>query len=618
MVEFIDISIEGFCSIGGKLKYKLNTPGITLLRASNGIGKTTVLSAFLWVLSGKTLKNTNEVNTWEECRPESYTGTRVKLTFRKGGHEYVVYRHSNYLGKTLGEMGKDKVILIEDKEIINKRTKYETTNTVLELIGYSAELLKSTVIFGQRLKRLVESKSEEKQKILEEALEVSFISKARKAADEERLLIKSDYQKVNSFYEICNEKYKGAKTLYRHVKKEQGDSDNERLDNLSRERKRSEDLAKSVEALLRRKREIEALQEAYKSELAKYASYTKFDKPGLTYKQLVDIYDRISFSAALASNNSLAILERINKRIKLKEEQLVKLKPICDNCGSTIDYKAYKKILKKKLSVLAEKLVKAKESLANVSRISGEKESSAKQVKSLVCSFEENEVKIKKIDEETKAIIEKIGESAKRIEELRVPTKRNLKILKKAKEKLRKYKQELKPLKKEVKETKYKLDMYEWMVKDPLSNSGIKAYVLNTCMSLINDKLRYYGSQIDIEVVMGLNLSSKRREFYIDVNLRGATKQYDELSGGEKQLVDIIMAFALHDVVSMDKDLNILLMDEAFEGLDKANIEVVTKFISDKAKNKSVHVITHLSEYEPRASNIVLLERNNLNNTILA
>ena len=55
MIEFKKIIIEGFCSIG-TLELPLNNNGITSIKGANGLGKTTIFSALVWVLYGKTLK----------------------------------------------------------------------------------------------------------------------------------------------------------------------------------------------------------------------------------------------------------------------------------------------------------------------------------------------------------------------------------------------------------------------------------------------------------------------------------------------------------------------------------------------------------------------------------
>lgn len=64
MIEFSKIIIEGFCSIPN-LELQLNTDKTTIIRASNGQGKTSIFSAIVWAIYGKNLKGISDVNTWK-------------------------------------------------------------------------------------------------------------------------------------------------------------------------------------------------------------------------------------------------------------------------------------------------------------------------------------------------------------------------------------------------------------------------------------------------------------------------------------------------------------------------------------------------------------------------
>ena len=43
-----------------------------LIKAPNGKGKSTILSALVWAIYGKNLKGVSEVTTWEKVRPDVY------------------------------------------------------------------------------------------------------------------------------------------------------------------------------------------------------------------------------------------------------------------------------------------------------------------------------------------------------------------------------------------------------------------------------------------------------------------------------------------------------------------------------------------------------------------
>lgn len=61
----------------------LNTQCTILIKAPNGKGKSTILSALVWAIYGKNLKGVSEVNTWKQVRPKDYKGTKVQVYFQK-------------------------------------------------------------------------------------------------------------------------------------------------------------------------------------------------------------------------------------------------------------------------------------------------------------------------------------------------------------------------------------------------------------------------------------------------------------------------------------------------------------------------------------------------------
>ena len=71
------------------------------------------------------------------------------------------------------------------------------------------------------------------------------------------------------------------------------------------------------------------------------------------------------------------------------------------------------------------------------------------------------------------------------------------------------------------------------------------------------------------------------------------------LSGGEKQKVDIIVQFALRDMLCnyLGFDCNILVLDEVFDNLDSVGCDKVIQLITNKVNSvNSIYIITHHAE----------------------
>ena len=89
MLTFLNLEAEGFCSIES-LHLQLNPTCTILIKAPNGKGKSTILSALVWAIYGKNLKGVSEVNTWKQVRPKDYKGTKVQVYFQKDSHTYKI------------------------------------------------------------------------------------------------------------------------------------------------------------------------------------------------------------------------------------------------------------------------------------------------------------------------------------------------------------------------------------------------------------------------------------------------------------------------------------------------------------------------------------------------
>lgn len=162
------------------------------MRGKNGVGKTTLFSALVWALYRTSLKNitAERTQTWQRLRPDSFRGTRVIVTFEKDGQEYAVARHISFKGKTFGLDGKSSLLIFskvtgEDREFDQNDLVTETLHTVdvqayiTKVMGMDSRVFLNSVLFGQRMKRLVDAEGEEKRKMFETLFDLDFIQRAK-------------------------------------------------------------------------------------------------------------------------------------------------------------------------------------------------------------------------------------------------------------------------------------------------------------------------------------------------------------------------------------------------------------------------------------------------------
>jgi DNA repair exonuclease SbcCD ATPase subunit len=157
----------------------------------------------------------------------------------------------------------------------------------------------------------------------------------------------------------------------------------------------------------------------------------------------------------------------------------------------------------------------------------------------------------------------------------------------------------------------------EWVYKEALSNKGLKSYVFHEKIKALNRVLMEYSEVLGYQIVFSIDLESRSKEFKTRIYRNSQIRDYNDLSGGQQQLVDVGTAFAFHELKEATMDCNILCMDEIFEHLDSENIEIISEFIKMKARKKSVHLITHLEEFNLASTTTLKLKLNKREQTIV-
>lgn len=131
------------------------------------------------------------------------------------------------------------------------------------------------------------------------------------------------------------------------------------------------------------------------------------------------------------------------------------------------------------------------------------------------------------------------------------------------------------------------------MINDPLGNNGIKAYLFDSSLHLLNRTLASYSEVLGFRIEFNIDLNSTRKDFVTLIERDNHIIDYDELSGGEKQVCNLCMAFAMHEALTASKGINLAFLDEVFESLSSDNIELVINLIKHIFNGKSLFLITH-------------------------
>lgn len=545
MITFLRIHIVGFCSFSGDTTIDLNPKQTILIKAPNGSGKSTIFSALSWGLYGKTLKGSSQVNTWDKLRPKEYKGTMVEIFLQIKSSVYKVIRCQNY--KEViddGAKGGDRLMIIKDADPINIKGKVKIQEYLNSELNMSFKLFTNSIMFGEDVQRLISESNSDKKKLFEEVFNLGFINYAKELASDEKSDLQVKYRDINTQMDKLKSSYESNKESYEDLR------ENER--NFNKSLKKKMDKLKKLRTKLTK-------------DLIEAKKYYSEDK-----EQIVDIKIK-------RQKKSLD-----GVKTKLAEAQHLSKVPLLDVINSVI------KLLEKGESDKALKKVKSiKKAFKDIDKLSGVKEYIMDNLESLNDRRRELSSAKNKCDRISDDIAE-VDEDIINLKKEK-PKKLSSKYKAKMKEDLSKYKS----LEPKMVSYKKRIENYEWLLEDPLSNKGIKAFLFDSCLEQLNNTLQGYSEVLGFKIQFEIDLNSTKKDFVTLIERGSNIIEYDELSRGEKQLCDVAMAFAMNESLTSSRGVNIALLDEVFEHLDEGNIELVIGLINKVYEDKALFLITH-------------------------
>lgn len=162
-----------------------------------------------------------------------------------------------------------------------------------------------------------------------------------------------------------------------------------------------------------------------------------------------------------------------------------------------------------------------------------------------------------------------------------------------------------------LKDTVEKEKALNFWVKTGFSAKGLKSFVFQNLLKKINLSLAEYAARLGVKVKFTVDLNKISKPINTEVELDGFTVDYRELSGGQQQRVNIILMFAMFDLIGAGKS-NLLILDEPFKFLDAESIEMCFELMGLKIqKGISIYCITHKVEVDAVNANYINLERRN-------
>ena len=143
--------------------------------------------------------------------------------------------------------------------------------------------------------------------------------------------------------------------------------------------------------------------------------------------------------------------------------------------------------------------------------------------------------------------------------------------------------------------------MYSIVTRD------FRGYLLHNVIEFIENRLKKYSLQIfntdNIKFMLNGN----------NIDIVYEDKVYENLSGGEKQRIDIMIQFALREMLCQFRSFscNILVLDELLDALDKVSSDAIVEFINNNVRDvDSVFFITHHTDLNLPFDDIITICKN--------
>lgn len=557
MLTFTTMNVVGFCSIEN-LHIPLNPSCTILIKAPNGKGKSTILSALVWAIYGKNLKGVSEVTTWEKVRPKDYQGVMVEVFFQKGEHIYKIIRcqKCNIVLED-GAKGKDRLILMKDNEVVNVKGKNKLQDAINAELGLSYTLFMNSIMFGQGIKRLIQESNSDKKKIFEEVFDLEFLNIAKGIAMQDKNNLLAQANEVEHQSALLKKELEANKEAYFDLRdREKGFK--EKIKSERRELKKDrEDLTKQ---LIKKQQQLkDEVEQSLRIKIKKHTDYVDGLKSKIKYNR----------------NISGVSLPDFVKKLKIQLD------------------KGHYKRAKESVDIIYKAII-------NSDKLQEEYEDALGRLDELRTTNE----KYKRLQKECDDIASDIADIDEELEKLK---QEKLKVMSpKYKEKLKEIRKTLRKVDEDYHNKELELENYNWLINDPLGNNGIKAYLFDSSLDMLNRTLDKYSQVLGFRIEFNIDLGTARKEFFTLIERDGQIIDYDELSGGEKTLCNFAMALAMHEALTLSKGINLMLFDEVFESLDKENIELVTELIKKYSVGKSIFIITHLDSVP--LSNLKILQ----------
>ena len=612
-IIFKNIEIEGFMSIG-HIYLDLDNNYYTLIKGvnyfdvnanSNGSGKSSIWEALIWCLTGSTIRGSKNIEN-----QNLDTGTQVTLNFLLDGKEFKVKRSKNH------DRYKTNLSIIIDEEDISGKGLRDSEEILKNSLGeLTPNLLSNVIILGQGLPDKFTNNSPSRRKeILESLSNSDFMLQDIKLRIQERYkFLNNQLRKKED--ELISQKSK-KEILETQIKKEE-----EYLIELGEEEQHYETLKN--------------LQEKYKdinenltqkSLLIENCNNQLSDKKTCYYKLKSDKIEQINKIEETYEEQIIDLktkqlnYDTLISQLKNEIQKLENITEICPTCGQKLP-NVFKPDTSDKEQELKNLISENSDCKINLNKILEIKNQNIEEINNnYEASFKNLEIEINNLENFYNDLIFEVNQFNKELYDINLNITQEehcISILNNEKEirmsKIKEYKEDIKNCSISTEEiTKTINNLSEHIKVNQKFDNAIKrdfrGVLLSSVIEFINESGKNYGSIVFNNDLFNFQLDGN------NISVSYNEKDYEMLSGGERQKVDLIVQLSIRDMLCKMTGFscNILVLDEVFDNLDVNGCDKIIELISTKLQEvNSIYIISHhADELEIPVDNYITVIKN--------
>ena len=565
IVKFIKLKLHNFMSFGDA-EIELDQSGFTIvsgrnnktedLSKSNGSGKSSIWEGISYALTGDTIRGTKDI-----VNMNASDGAYVTLDFAIDGNKYQILR-----SKSSKDYGTSLKVVIDGKDVSGKGIR-DTEKILSERLGdLNASLLGSVIILGQGLpQRFTNNTPAGRKEVLETLSKSDFMIEDIKSRISDRKQYLSNESDKLKMTRLMNE---GKISVLQ--------SNIDRIHNTLSELKDESEVRERISTLSEKVRNIEFEICGIDSSISDMED---------SVQKLRDEYVTISAQTSSKVADENAEMDRLLSPLTANQSNITaqitvlkneikrigQIKDVCPTCGQKIP-----NVVKPSTSDQEAQISALEYSLNGVC-------SDIENVKMLY------ENRLRMITDESNSRKNAVTDSANKIKK-QIDEKKSVRTELASK---------LSPITSALNAANVDLDTEEIDVNqrleiinkfDTIVKRDFRGYLLRNVIDYIDRKAKEYSKDVFGTELLSFTLDSNNIKISYD------NKQYENLSGGERQKIDIIIQFALRDMLCqyLGFSSNIIVIDECFDNLDSTGSQKIINMISSKLKDvESVFVVTH-------------------------